>query len=401
VSPGLFRREALDAAYGVSAGEEEVKLPKPTKYGWGILLLVGSLALTIFGGAVLAKIEVTVVAPGALRAPEGLRAIASTLPGSVAEVLVRAGDEVHEGQILARLDVAQLQATLKLREGELAVLEKETAVAETADVEYSKQMEHALLQRRSVLDKRSNINQALRSQRQDQLRRMRESVRQGVASYNQELGTRELLQDALEAEQLLRSGIADIDMQLAETSTRLEDRAQSRRTELARASAVVTEARSLIERAAVRSPASGRVESLLVNPGSVVDAGQLLAQVVPTGALRSIVAFLPSRETAFVKAGTLARVEVESLPVSEFGQAQARVTRVSSDIANQQEIVAQFGEGAQGSFVRVELELLPESTTAVMSPHLRSGEVVKVRLHRRERRIISLMFEFVRTWLGQ
>ena len=92
---------------------------------------------------------------------------------------------------------------------------------------------------------------------------------------------------------------------------------------------------------------------------------------------------------------------MESLPVSEFGQAQAKVTRVSADIAKPQELVEQFGEAAQGSFVRVELELVPESVTAAMTPHLRSGELVKVRLHRRERRIISLMFEFVRNWLGQ
>jgi hypothetical protein len=87
--------------------------------------------------------------------------------------------------------------------------------------------------------------------------------------------------------------------------------------------------------------------------------------------------------------------------VSEFGQAQAKVTRISSDIAKPEELADQFGEVASGSFVRVELELLPESETAAMSPHLRSGERLKVRLLRRERRIISLMFEFARTWLGQ
>jgi multidrug resistance efflux pump len=397
----LFRREALDAVYGLSGSEDDAKLPKPSTYGWAILALIGSLALFIFGGAALAKIEVTVVAQGALRAPQGLRAIAATLPGSVAEVLVRAGDDVEAGQILARLDVAQLEATLTLREQELETLQRESAVAERADVEYAKQMERALLQRRGVLHKRSSINHALKSQRKDQLDRMSESVRQGVATVNQELGTRELLQDALESEQLLRAGIADIDMQLAETATRLEDRALSRRTELARAVAAVTEARSLIERADIRSPAAGRLESLLVSPGSVVEAGQQLAQVVPNGALRSIVAFLPSRETTFVQAGTLARVEVESLPVSEFGQAQAKVTRVSTDIAKPQEMVNQFGEAAPGSFVRVELELAPETEQAKMAPHLRSGERVLVRLHRRERRIISLMFEFVRTWLEQ
>jgi adhesin transport system membrane fusion protein len=400
VRDGLFRREALDAHHGRAADAEKA-LPKPTAYAWSILTVVTSLALVIFIGALVAKVEVTVIAPGALRAPEGLRAVDSTLPGSVSDVLVHAGDEVDEGQVIAHLAVAQLEATLALREQELSTLRKESAHAEQADGEYAEQMSRALRQRKGVLQNRAGINRALKNQRADQLERMRESVRQGVASVNQELATREGFQDALESEQLLRAGIADIEVQLAETATRLEDRALSRRTDLARAEAAVTEARSLIERATIRSPAKGRIESLLVRAGAVVEQGQQLAQIVPTGAPRSIVAFLPSRETAFVAVGTVARVEVESLPVSEFGQAQAKVTRISADIAKPQELADQFGEAAAGSFVRVELELLPESESAAMAPHLRSGERLKVRLHRRERRIISLMFEFARTWLGQ
>ena len=139
----------------------------------------------------------------------------------------------------------------------------------------------------------------------------------------------------------------------------------------------------------------------MIRPGSVVQPGQVLAQVVPSGALRSIVAFLPSRETAFVSVGSEARVEVESLPINEFGMARATVTRISADIAKPEEMTAAFGEVAPGSFVRVELTLSNESENQEMSPHLRSGERVTVRLHRRKRRILSLMFEFARKWIGQ
>jgi hypothetical protein len=34
-----------------------------------------------------------------------------------------------------------------------------------------------------------------------------------------------------------------------------------------------------------------------------------------------------------------------------------------------------------------------------MAPHLRSGESVLVRLHSRERRVLSVAFELVRQWL--
>ena len=129
-------------------------------------------------------------------------------------------------------------------------------------------------------------------------------------------------------------------------------------------------------------------------------AGAVLVHVVPENESRSIVAFLPSREVAFVSEGGLARVEVEALPVSEFGRASARVARISADVAAQKELVDVFGESVNGAFVRVELELVDDEATRRMSPHLRSGERLVVRLHRRHRRIIGLAFDFVRKWVG-
>ena len=89
------------------------------------------------------------------------------------------------------------------------------------------------------------------------------------------------------------------------------------------------------------------------------------------------------------------------VPVAEFGMARARVTRISTDIAKPEEMASAFGEAFAGSFVRVELMLLENDVQAKMAPHIRSGERVTVRLHRREQRVIGLVFEFVRKWLGQ
>jgi hypothetical protein len=69
-------------------------------------------------------------------------------------------------------------------------------------------------------------------------------------------------------------------------------------------------------------------------------------------------------------------------------------------VATPVEVQATLGEVLQGgSVVRVELELVDSETSAQMDPHLRSGERVTVRLHRRERRVITLLFDFVRKWM--
>jgi len=353
----------------------------------------------VLAGALFASVEVTVKAPGALRAPEGLRPVECAIAGAVAEVQVRAGDDVQAGQLIARLAVAQLDASLTSKRQELEAVKLQNALGEKTDKAYSERIDTALQRRRNVLQSRSRLNQQLRAQRRDLLDRTSELTREGAGSLNQELVTRESLHDAIDAGQALSSSIADIDVQLAEVHNQLAEHELAREVALAHARAAVLEVETLITHAEVRSPAAGRVESLLAKPGEVVQAGQLLAQIVPQGAPRSIVAFLPARETAFIAVGTAARVELESLPVSEFGMAQASVRRISTDIADPQEQTAAFGQATPGATVRVELEI--ESAGDKMAPHLRSGERVIVRLHRRERRIISLMFDFARTLLEQ
>lgn len=394
----LFRDAAMKAQNAVD--EADVELPKPSGGAWGLLAVVASLVIVLFGGAAVAAIEVTVKAPGVLRAPEGLRSIEAALAGSVSEVLVRAGEYVEEGELVARLEGAQLQASLVSRKKELSLLQQEGAESATTDERLGKRTRSALYRRRDVLKSRAEINRVQREQRHVRLVQTHAMVVEGAASKEQELVARESYQGALQQQQELRSGLADVQLQLAELSNRLESQALARRTAQSRGQAALEEIQSLLKNTEVRAVTTGRVESILVQVGSVVQPGKVLAQVVPSGALRSIVAFLPSREIAFVAVGTTARVEVESLPVGEFGMGKAVITRISSDIAKPEEIGAAFGEALPGSFVRVELELVEQEGSAI-NGHLRSGERIVVRLHRRERRILSLMFEFARKWLGQ
>lgn len=74
---------------------------KPLRFGlWVIVLLLGS-----FGGwSLLTQINGAVIAPGTVTVESSRKTVQHPDGGIVSEILVRAGDQVEAGQVLARLD---------------------------------------------------------------------------------------------------------------------------------------------------------------------------------------------------------------------------------------------------------------------------------------------------------
>jgi multidrug resistance efflux pump len=397
-APGLFRKAAVDARRTEAAEVDFLAGFKPK--GWSVLLLLASLVGLLFVGAALAKVEVNAEAQGMLRAPRGLRPVASVLGGSISEVLVQSGDQVQQGQVVARLEATELRAALVNRERELATTEREVSEADRRDRQIEERASLAMQRRRTALQGRVEINRERLVQRRQQSDNYAELVREGGASQDQSLVVKEALQAASENVAALSAELAQLDLEIADRARQWQERDTTRRSQLSRAQANVEEARTVLASTEIKAPASGQIESVLSSPGNVVEAGGLFGNIVPSGAPRTIVAFVPSKDIAFVTPGASATVEVQSLPISEFGLGKGVVTRVSSDVATPTEVQATLGETLQGTVVRVELELTDSESSALMDPHLRSGDRVTIRLHRRERRVITLLFDFVRKWVS-
>jgi multidrug resistance efflux pump len=394
---GLFRKAAVDARRvdGVEPDFSTGVKPK----SWSLLLLLASLVGLLFTFAALASVEVTAEAPGVLRAPNGLRPVASALAGSITEVLVRGGDAVEPGQVIARIEATELRASLMNKLRELEIVREDVTQASVHDKQIEAQSARANQRRRAAIQQRIDLNAERLRQRREQNEDLASLVREGGASRAEGMNAKEALQEASELVSALGNDLALLDLEVSDRARQGQERESTRRTQLSRAEASVEEARALLAATEIRSPAAGRIESLLIAPGTVASAGGVLGNVVPNGAPRTIVAFVPSREIAFIQPGAPATVEFASLPVSEFGLGKAKVSRVSTDVATAPEVQGTLNEAATGPVVRVELELVDSPASEKTLALLRSGERVKVRLHRRERRLITLLFDFVQRWV--
>ncbi len=248
--------------------------------------------------------------------------VATKLPGRVAELLVREGDEVKEGQALARMDAATLDAQLARAE---AVVAETQAGRDAAEAGLAQRMSECTLA-------------------------------------HQELGRTEQLfeRDVSSARAL------DVERSRAETAHSV---CSAARAQVASAGAGVEGARADVARIQAElsdtvlvAPRSGRIQYRLVEPGEVLAAGGRVFTLLDRSDMYMTV-FLPAQEAGRIRIGAEARVVLDALPGSPL---PARVTYVSEEAQFTPKQVETSSERQKLSF-RVKARLV-DSSADVLKP---------------------------------
>jgi membrane fusion protein (multidrug efflux system) len=88
-----------------------------------------------------------------------------------------------------------------------------------------------------------------------------------------------------------------------------------------------------IERRRVRAPIGGTIgEAALLRPGAVVQEGERLASIVPSGRLIIVAQFPADRAFGRIRTGQSATLRLDGFPWAEFGSVAAAVDRVGREI---------------------------------------------------------------------
>ena len=96
----------------------------------------------------------------------------------------------------------------------------------------------------------------------------------------------------------------------------------------------------------VLAPRAGEVATLLAQPGQSVVAGQMLATLLPAGAVLEAELYVPTRSAGFVRPGTAVWLRVDAFPYARYGQLPAHVREVSQSALPAGDLAA---EGADAS----------------------------------------------------
>lgn len=364
----------------------------PQKIIMALLATISGLMIFLLIWSSFARLDITSVGEGTVVPSSHIQVVQNLEGGILREVLVREGDRVEEGQIVAQIDdtgiassyhedlstYRALQATtarltaesegtalafpdeLKKAEDGPALMKSETSLYESrmaglkdAVEVFQRQEEQA---RQSIDDAREQIVhlEAKRKASVAELRIVTKQVNAGVMSVVEKLRLERLIAETDGGLSNAQGEIRKAEIDLTELTARIaerrsqfisearEDLAQ-RKAELAALSQRLVAHRDRMGRREVRAPAKGVVKRVAtLTSGAVIEPGGTIMEIVPLDDTLLIEAKISPSDIAFIHAGQEAKVRVTAYDFSVYGALPAHVVRVGADTQTTQEGVRYY-----------------------------------------------------------
>lgn len=332
--------------------------------------------------ASLAEVDELSRAQGRVIPSGKTQVIQSAEPGVVAEILVRAGEQVRQGQQLIRLDdtttsssAGEVEARVRALRAQVerlrteyestgslvyecpaeveaaapSICENEANLLEVRADSLARNKEVLLKRveqrRRELAEAKSNSQRlktasALASENLGMLKPLAE---QGLVAQTEFITAQRDVNDlegqkeaGVEAIARLEAALSEAELQVQQADLQFRQDALSEMTlrlaELASAEEALRGAADRVQRTEIRSPVDGIVNNLEVNTiGAVVGQGTRLLDIVPVSDTLLVEARLKPSDVAFVLAGQKANIKLTAYDFSIFGGLKGEVQNVSAD----------------------------------------------------------------------
>lgn len=352
----------------------------------GLLIAVICIVAILLALSLVVKVEEVARARGNFIPVNRIQVIQTPEGGAVASMLVRNGELVKKGQVLAKFRATELMRDIERTEVRMAYLDINierldafaarrppafgafetqypSMVEEAASLHLQqvRAFESALEQKDREIDEERTSLAAAQEQipaakssldsSQELLMRMRDGVQRGIIALNR---LAEVEEQVAQAERVHTQLVAS----LAQHDARIRRLEAEREAEIAKATADARDQRAALivemnelkaTQAAYRSrsldvdvvaPVDGIVQKLSDTPvGTVVAAGGTVCEIVPTEGGVLMQAHVSPRDIGFVRLGQDAVVKSDAFDFGRFGSIPGKVVRISA--SNTQDLPGQ------------------------------------------------------------
>ncbi|HWQ37443.1 MAG TPA: HlyD family type I secretion periplasmic adaptor subunit [Burkholderiales bacterium] len=371
------RRELLEFSPHLLDLQTGAPSPLPRAVVWTLVALLGA-TLT---WAALGRLDVIAVAQGRLVPRSYLQVAQPADGGIIRELLVREGEQVKAGQVLARLDASfseadkrQIRNELQLRRLQLARIEAELSGRELRRSAgdppelFAQTLSQLHANRRAYVDALETQRSA-RTRAEQELRSAMEreaKLRQTAPIYEaQERGWKQLAEEgfagkllALDRERArieneqelkahtyaiaaLRAAMRESDQRIAQIASAYHQKLEAERVE---AVAEVKRLEEMWQKQALRhdllelrAPADGVIKELATHTvGAVVQPGTVLFTLVPLDEPLRAEVWVANDDVGFVREGQPVALKLAAYPFQKYGMLEGSIVHVSADASHPQ-----------------------------------------------------------------
>jgi hemolysin D len=344
--------------------------------------------------------------------------------GKVVRIAVKEGETVTAGQVLVELDtdiaakdVERLEKQLSATRTELTQVEEllsktrlqaqaQTVIAQTAiqaqqvaiaqgriTTSNSQSLAAQLHEDETEQTKRLKRLQALSDagafpkersfEAEQMLRDRRRTITENQSTLDKTLQELQRLQVGLdekmtEAEQVRLEG--------QQKSQELEIKLTELRSKVNETKVTLEAAKAKLKQRYLYAPVDGVILTLNVRQsGEVVQSGQAIAEVAPSGKPLILATALPSHDAGFIKVGMTVRIKLDAYPFQEYGIISGKVMTISHDSKPDERL---------GQVYRVEIELAQDHINAKgQSIAFKAGQTASAEIITHRRRIADVLLD--------
>ncbi len=342
----------------------------PRVWTRGLLYFLVVIVGIVLPWTMLSKVDETGSARGRLEPKGATQRLDASASGTVAHVRVIEGQKVKTGQVIIELESNVLRTDIERAktklEGELNRLSQLEVIKNQLAIAIRAQ---EMQNQAQVLEKQAQLEQARQNLSASktahtlaenrfakdtiEVRRYRKLWEQDVTP---EIKVVEMERAAEESQRLLSAALAEIqqaDSRLTEQQSSYQSLIQSGKLALLKSeqqfkdlqtqitslqtenSQTKSEIKSLelqLEQRTFRAPAEGTIFQLPIQrAGTVVQPGQMVAQIAPKGSNLIFKAQMPIPESGFLRPGMTVKLKFDAYPFQDYGVVQAKLLKISPD----------------------------------------------------------------------
>ncbi|HEX4857552.1 MAG TPA: HlyD family efflux transporter periplasmic adaptor subunit [Usitatibacteraceae bacterium] len=342
----LFRQEAIDAQREKFLGEATIARPLPL---WMMTLLAAGIAVLVVAIAVWGQYTRRERVEGVLQLDIGAAKVSFSDAGRIAELMVKEGQTVKEGDPMVRLAIERSStgsaATGALVASELAQRRESLEKEQLRLRELADQQLQQVKKRASALDgeiRQLDAEIKLQGQRVNSAKEQAQRFKQLAGEkFVSDIVARQKQDEATDQElklQSLRRQKTSLERELA--NTRLDEPAVElkARNESEKVSRQISELAQTVAQedakreTVIRAPITGTVTNITVSAGQSVMADAAFATILPAGSVLQAEMLVPTRAIGFVTKGKEVTLRYDAFPYERFGQYRAVISEVSQTV---------------------------------------------------------------------